>query len=170
MQLFAAPITLPNGTVLDVLSPVYFDAYYYGFINADRAALGQFDLYPRRLTPKQALADLKFTWRQIQNGLSLSRSLWLHGRLIGQFGFRLKPPDHSAELGFGVHSQFHGRGYASTALTYIMTEATNLGYARFWFGTHLLNLPAQRLGRRLGFTQTSRNQLTPALIYERHMR
>ncbi len=76
------------------------------------------------------------------------------GRIVGTAGlFRLTGRRaHAAEVGMGVHDDWHGRGIATALLGALVDTADNwLGLRRLELSVYPDNEPAIRLYRRFGF-------------------
>ena len=96
-----------------------------------------------------------------------STGLWfsvlLQGEMIGYVCF--SGTLNSLDLGYGFHSSAHGKGYASESISALLELLESAGVERFTAGTALQNVPSMRLLKRLGFRQTSEEDVC---FYEGH--
>lgn len=74
------------------------------------------------------------------------------GKLIGEVGFWVdNGPEEKADLGFQLHPDYHGRGYAFEAASALLEHAfTRLSFRRITAGCSARNLASLKLIERLG--------------------
>ncbi len=88
--------------------------------------------------------------------------------LVGSGGFMGSPdPSGAVEIGYGLHSGFCGRGYASEAVEALVNWAFSRGAAMVRAETTEDNLLSLRLLRRLFFTKTGDGADPGTLRFER---
>lgn len=90
------------------------------------------------------------------------------GKPVGFVGFKGFPEDGSAEVGYGIHSEHEGKGYAGEALKLILKWAEKEGKCRKVTATRvdLKNIGSQKVLERNGFKELRRDELGVDYVYE----
>lgn len=92
-------------------------------------------------------------WASVAEGMEhIFFAVCLQDTVIGFVS--LNQRSDSYELGYGFHSDFHGKGYAKESLSAIIEWITAAGASCITAGTALDNAPSVRLLLSLGFRQT----------------
>lgn len=76
------------------------------------------------------------------------------GKAIGGIGFKGRPTDGCAEVGYGLAPSARGNGYAAEALSALLKLAAEHGVSRVIADTDKGNIASQRTLLRAGFRQT----------------
>jgi RimJ/RimL family protein N-acetyltransferase len=79
------------------------------------------------------------------------------GRAIGGIGFKGRPQDGCAEIGYGLAPSARGQGYAAEALSALLTVAAEHGVSRVVADTDPDNVASQRTLERAGFRAAGAN-------------
>ena len=104
--------------------------------------------------PFQSIAETRAFLERISTGSSRHVAAIVDGRLIGLAGLtRLEGRRvHVAELGIGIHDDFHGRGIGRTLMAALTDIADNWwNIPRLQLGVYADNAPAIRLYEKFGF-------------------
>lgn len=79
------------------------------------------------------------------------------GQAIGGIGFKGRPDDGCAGVGYGLAPSARGHGYAAEALAALLKVAADHGLSKVVADTTADNVASQRTLERAGFRRTSTN-------------
>ena len=104
--------------------------------------------------PFQSISETRALLERINTGPHRYVAAIVDGRVIGMAGLtRMEGRRiHVADLGIGIHDDFHGRGIGRTLMAALMDVADNWwNITRIQLGVYADNLPAIRLYEKFGF-------------------
>ena len=81
------------------------------------------------------------------------------GQAIGGIGFKGRPADGRAEIGYGLVPSARGNGYAAEAVTALLAVAGRHGVDRVVAETDRANTASQKTLERAGFTRRGQAEL-----------
>ncbi|MEA2196540.1 MAG: hypothetical protein QOJ25_591 [Solirubrobacteraceae bacterium] len=96
---------------------------------------------------------------------------WLDGRLVAMGALRHVTAAAAEIKRMRVHPRFQRRGFGSTVLARLEDRARQLGYSKLRLDTTVMQVAAQALYAREGYTEVGRGQLAgvEVVYYEKRL-
>jgi len=107
---------------------------------------------------QQAMFRKLLSWSQ--SGEHLELGIYLNKRLIG-FLNDVMNENKAIELGFVIHPDYHGRGYATEALRATINHLFNLGYHEVVAGAFVENVASMKVIRKCGMEKIDKTEGIP---------
>ena len=80
-----------------------------------------------------------------------------HDAFVGFTAYYMKTSDLGLLLFLAVNPEFRGKGYGDMLTRYALNDLIRVGAKRIRLVTRTCNIPAQKLYKRVGFKETSRD-------------
>ena len=108
-----------------------------------------------------ALAEKLIRFSQIDDTRHLEYGIYVHGRLIG-FINDCGIEDDSIEIGYAIHPDEQGKGYATEAVRAVLRELREMGFKKVTAGFFSGNSASRRVMEKCGMKQ---NELVSHIDY-----
>lgn len=112
-------------------------------------------MVPNFDSPEQAktLAKKLIAFSKIEDTSHLEYGIYFEGRLIG-FVNDCGMKDDEIEIGYVIHPDYQGRGYATQTVRAILSELREMGFHRVTAGYFAGNAASRRVMEKCGMWQT----------------
>lgn len=98
-------------------------------------------------------------WAKANSGTEhMFFAVCLEDTVIGYIAFNIR--ENGYEIGYGFHSDYHGKGYAKESHLALFDYLRTLGITRFTAGTAINNIPSVALLKSLGFEQVGSEKVS----------
>lgn len=101
----------------------------------------------------EALANKLIAFSQAEDTTHLEYGIYLDGKIIG-FVNDCGIMDDEIEIGYVIHPNHQGRGYATEAVCAVMQELRDMGFRKVSAGYFSVNTVSRRVMEKCGMRQT----------------
>ena len=119
--------------------------------------VGQTYMVPEFAAPEEAVKLFNRIRLLSQDANRFVYGIYLEERLIGLLN-EVDKDESSMELGYALHPDYHGNGYATEVLTAAMTELFRMGFGTVKAGAFEHNLASRRVMEKCGLTPTGKDE------------